>query len=320
MVVSDISFHPAAGRDYPRNWNQFLEWFPDNESCLTYLERLRWPEDFVCPACGVQDEPYRASRRRLICRRCSHQSSVTSGTIFEGTRTPLTTWFAAVWHLINQKHGVSALGLKRVLGFGSYQTAWTMLHKLRRAMVRPGRDRLSGNVEVDETYVGGKEKGVRGRKTLKKAIVVIAAEVHSPKGIGRVRMKQVPDVSANSLTPFVCNAVEPGSVVLTDGWRGYNDLPKHGYTRIKTVLSETGDPAHVAMPVVHRVSSLLKRWLLGIHQGSVLPIHLDDYLDEYTFRFNRRSSRSRWLLFYRLLENAVVIKPTPYRSIIGGRT
>lgn len=315
-----MSFHPTAGHDYPRNWGQFLEWFPDNNRCLAYLERLRWPAGFYCPACGVQDEPYRASRGRLICRRCRHQSSVTSGTIFGGTRTPLTNWFATVWYMTNQKHGVSALGLKRVLGLGSYQTAWTILHKLRRAMVRPDRDRLSGNIEVDETYVGGKEKGVRGRQTLKKAIVVIAAEVHSPKGIGRVRMKQVPDVSANGLTPFVCDAVEPGSVVLTDGWKGYNDLPEHGYTRIKTVLSDTGDPAHVAMPVVHRVASLLKRWLLGIRQGSVFSIHLDEYLDEYTFRFNRRSSRSRGLLFYRLLEQSVVIKPTPYRSIIGGRT
>ena len=229
------------------------------------------------------------------------------------------TWFAAIWYVTNQKHGASALGLQRVLGLGSYQTAWTMLHKLRRAMVRPGRDRLAGDVEVDETYVGGEEPGVRGRKTIKKAIVAIAVEVHEPRGFGRVRLRRIADCSAASLVPFVCDVVQPSSVVRTDGWLGYNPLPGHGYTRKTLILSGSGDPAHVSMPAVHRVASLLKRWLLGTHQGAVRADHLDYYLDEFTFRFNRRTSRSRGLLFYRLLEQSVVTDPRPYRAIVGGR-
>jgi len=223
-----------------------------------------------------------------------------------------------MWFVTSQKHGVTALGLKRVLGLGSYQTAWTWLHKLRRAMVRPGRERLSGYVEVDESYVGGEEEGTHGRETYKKAIVAIAVEMHDPKGFGRIRINRVPDVSSASLTPFVCQAVEPGSVVHTDGWNGYNALPKHGYERKVTVLSDSGDPAHVLMPGVHRVASLLKRWLLGTHQGAVSNRHLDYYLDEYTFRFNRRTSASRGLLFYRLMQQATSTPATCYRGLVGG--
>lgn len=211
------------------------------------------------------------------------------------------------------------MGLKRVLGLGSYQTAWAWLHKMRRAMVRPGRDRLSGYVEVDETYVGGEEEGVRGRQTDKKAIVAIAVEVHDPKGLGRIRMRRIPDASAANLTPFVCDVVEPGSIVHTDGWKGYDRLAGSGYNREITVVSASGDPAHVAMPGVHRVASLLKRWLLGTHQGAVSNRHLDYYLDEYTFRFNRRTSRSRGLLFHRLTQQAVQVAPAPYKHLIGGK-
>jgi len=306
---------PIGGRDYPRTWSEFLEWFPDEAACLAFLEGLRWPEGFVCPACGTAAEPYRATRGRLICPACRHQASVGAGTIFDKTRTPLTAWFAAAWYVTNQKHGVSALGLKGVLGLGSYQTAWTIMHKLRRAMVRPGRDRLSGDVEADETYVGGPEPGLRGRQTRKKAIVAIAVEIPQPRGFGRARLRRIPDVSGQSLLSFVRDAVEPGSIIHTDGWRGYNGLPEAGYTRKKTVLSDSGDPAHVSMPAVHRVASLLKRWLLGTHQGSVGPEQLDYYLDEFTLRFNRRNSRSRGMLFYRLLEQAVVTDPATYGLI-----
>lgn len=223
-----------------------------------------------------------------------------------------------MWHITNQKFGASALGLQRVLGFGSYQTAWAWLHKMRRAMVRPGREKLHGLVEVDETYVGGLEEGAHGRQTEKKAIVVIAVEIHVPMGFGRVRLGRVPDVSGESLMQFVQGAVEPGSVVHTDGWKGYDDLPTRGYIRKKSVLSSSPEPAHVVMPGVHRIAALLKRWLLGTHQGAASARHLDYYLDEYTFRFNRRTSRSRGLLFYRLLEQAVQTGPTPYENMIGG--
>jgi transposase-like protein len=223
-----------------------------------------------------------------------------------------------MWFVTSQKDGASALGLKRVLGLGSYQTVWTWLHKLRRAMVRPSRDRLSGRVEVDETYVGGSETGgKRGRGCERKEIVVIAVELLSPKGFGRVRMRRIPDVSGDSLMPFVCDVVEKGSEIQTDGWGGYNQTSNCGYKHNRIVLSDSGDPAHVSMPGVHRIAGLLKRWLLSTHQGSVSGKHLEYYLDEYTFRFNRRTSRSRGMLFHRLMEQAVATAPSSYRQIVG---
>ncbi len=316
-VARNGEWRPVAGVDYPRDWHEFEAWFTDEAACRAFLERLRWPEGFLCPACAHR-KGWRRSRDLWQCAGCGHEASVTAGTIFAGTRTPLRTWFAAAWYVTNQKHGVSALGLQRVLGLGSYQTAWAMVHKLRRAMVRPGRDRLAGAVEVDETYIGGVEPGVRGRETRRKAIVVIAVEVPGEREIGRVRMARIPHVSAASLTGFVQEAVEQGSVVMTDGWRSYLRLPQAGYVHKPTNISAGGDPAHVVMPAVHRVASLLKRWLLGTHQGAVRPEHLDYYLDEFTFRFNRRRSRRRGLLFYRLLEQAVEVGPSPYREMIGG--
>jgi transposase-like protein len=272
----------------------------------------------VCPCCGAT-KAWETGRHLLRCVACQRQTSLTAGTIFDGTRKPLRTWFQAMWYVTNQKLGVSALGLQRVLGLASYQTAWAWLHKLRRAMVRPGRDRLQGVVEVDESYVGGEEEGTRGRETYTKGMVVIAVEIHEPKGFGRVRLRQINDVSSASLTPFVYDVVEPGATVHTDGWGGYNDIGKFGYNRKVTVLSASDDPAHVLMPGVHRVAALLKRWLLGTHQGAVSNRHLDYYLDEYTFRFNRRASRARGLLFHRLMEQALQTAPVAYARIVGGR-
>lgn len=309
---------PVAGIDYPRTFNEFGKFFPDEATCRAYLMRLRWPDGFRCPRCGSGSAPWLTGRGYLHCRECEGEVSITAGTVFERTRSPLRTWFLAMWFVTSQKHGASALGLQRVLGLRSYQTAWTWLHKLRRAMERSGRDRLSGHVEVDETYVGGTERGARGRRTERKAIVSIAVELHFPRRFGRIRMRRVPDVSAASLTPFVCEMVEPGSTIHTDGWNGYDELVKVGYERMTTVLSTVGDPANVAMPAVHRVASLLKRWLLGTHQGAVRNQHLDYYLDEFTFRFNRRASRSREMLFYRLVQQAAATQPTRYCDIIGG--
>ena len=310
--------YPVGGVDYPRTMQEFDEWFLNEEACVEYLRRLRWSEGFHCPNCG-KDKAWLTGRGLLRCASCQRQTSVIAGTLFEGTRKPLRTWFQAVWYITSQKYGGNALGLKRVVGFGSYQTAWTWLHKMRHAMVRPGRDRLSGKVEVDETYVGGVETGVRGREIEKKAIVVIAVEVHEPFGFGRVRLRQVPDVSGASLVPFVCEMIEPGSEVLTDGWGGYNTLVEHNYLHSKTVLSSSSDdPAHVLMPGVHRIAALLKRWLLGTHQGAVSSKYLDYYLDEYTFRFNRRSAQARGLLFYRLVEQAVHVEHISRNQIILG--
>lgn len=308
---------PVAGKDYPRTYQEFLEWFADEAACRSYVVRCRWPHGFECACCGAKADPWTTSRGYLHCRQCGSEVSATAGTIFDRTRMPLRTWFAAMWFVTSQKDGASALGLKRVLGFGSYQTAWTWLHKLRQAMVRPGRDRLCGRIEVDEAYIGGIDTGgKRGRGSAKKEIVVVALEVRSPKGFGRVRMRRIPDVSGKSLVSFVCDVAEKGSEILTDGWSGYNELSKYGYKHERVVLSDTGDPAHISMPGVHRVAALVKRWLLSTHQGSVSPKHIEYYLDEYTFRFNRRTSRSRGMLFYRLMQQAVMTQPLPYRKIV----
>ncbi len=314
----------VSGRDYPRDWNQFLDWFADEAACLSYLDQLRWPEGFVCTRCGDASEPYRSSRSRFMCRGCRYQGTVTAGTVFDKTRTPLRTWLAAAWYLTNQKYGVSALGLQRVLGLGSYQTSWAMLHRFRRAMVRPGRERLTGKVEVDESYVGMRDSsklltGAKLKSHTARSVVAIAVEMQEPKGFGRIRLRRVPVDSERYLLPFVRDAVEPGTKVHTDGSAAYRSLSEHGYVHQRSVHLGSDGPAHVSMPGVHRLASLLKRWLLGTHQGAVQPSQLDYYLDEFTFRFNRRTSRSRGLLFYRLLEQAVLTQPVIYQRIVARR-
>ena len=302
--------------DYPRTLAELERRFSSQEACRAYLGELRWPDGFRCPACGA-DRGWPIRRGDLIeCARCHAQTSVIAGTIFEGTRKPLPTWFRAMWLITSEKNGVSALGLQRQLGLGSYETAWAWLHKLRRAMVRPGRDRLSGVVEVDETYVGGPEPGVVGRETANKSLVAVAAEEDGTR-IGRIRLRQIPDASAPSLEEFIADAVEPGSVLHTDGWPGYKGVQALGYGHRVTNIKASGRPAHETLPRVHRVASLLKRWMLGTHQGSVSPEHLDYYLDEFTFRFNRRASRSRGKLFYRLVEQAMATDPVPTKALIG---
>lgn len=239
--------------------------------------------------------------------------SVTAGTIFERTRKPLAVWFRAIWWVTSQKNGASAKGVQRILGLGSYETAWTWLHKLRRAMVRPGRDRLKGTVDVDETYVGGVWKGKRGRGTEGKTLVIIAAE-HAGDAIGRIRLVQVPDQSGHSFEKAVSASVEVGSKVRTDGLKSYNGLKTLGYQH--EIVRKTEVLGENLLPRCHRVASLLKRWLLGTHQGAVRHEHLDYYLDEYTFRFNRRTSTYRGMLFFRLLQQAMATEPTTYRGII----
>lgn len=300
--------------DYPRSLAELEERFSTEADCRTYLSQLRWPKGFVCPRCENR-EAWVSKRDLLVCSVCQYQTSVTAGTIFQDTRKPLTLWFRAIWWVCAQKNGASALGLQRVLGLGSYRTAWTWLHKLRRAMVRPGRDRLSGRVEVDETYLGAREEGLVGRKREEKAIIAVAAE-EDGREIGRIRMRRIPDVSRASLHEFIEEAVEPGSVVHTDGWLAYRELEQRGYAHEVTVAMRTEELASGLLPRVHRAVSLLKRWLMGTHQGAVSHEHLDYYLDEFTFRFNRRTSRSRGKLFYRLLQQAVAVEPTPYGLMI----
>jgi len=300
--------------DYPRNQAEFDARFGSDEACRAYLLALRWPDGFRCPQCG-RAKAWPVRSLLFQCAACGRQTSVTAGTIFQDTRSPLTVWFRAMWTVTSQKTGTSALTLQQVLGLGSYQTAWTWLHKLRRAMVRPGRERLAGRVEVDETFVGALEDGVRGRGAVKKALIVVAAE-EVGRGIGRIRLRRVPDGSADSLQGFIDDVVEPRSRVHTDGWVGYDRLKAHGYRHRITFLSDHPEPATELLPRVHLVVSLLKRWLLGTHQGAVSPAHLDYYLDEFTFRFNRRRSRHRGMLFYRLAQQAVQVEPVPYKAMV----
>ena len=306
--------------DYPRTVEEFEKRFATEESCREYLTKLRWPDGFRCPRCGG-DRAVVVRSTLFQCCKCRHQTSVTAGTIFQDTRKPLRTWFRAMWYVTSQKNGASALGLQRVLELASYETAWTWLHKLRRAMVRPDRDRLTGWVEVDETLVGGVEEGVTGRQTARKTWVVIAAQADGP-GIGRIRMATIPDCSADSLHRFVVDCVEPGAVIHTDGWKGYVGLENKGYGREVTPVKGNPKDASVLMPRVHRVASLLKRWLLGTHQGGVADYYLPYYLDEFTFRFNRRRSQSRGKLFYRLVQQSLNTSPKPLDLIVkadGGR-
>lgn len=300
--------------DYPETLNEFEIRFATEEACGNYLRKLRWPEGFRCPRCGG-DKGWPVRSSLVQCSSCGYQASITSGTIFQGSRTPLTLWFRAIWWVTSQKNGASALGLKRILGLGSYETAWSWLHKLRRAMVRPGRDRLSGTIEVDETYVGGLEEGLRGRQIENKTLVVIAAQQDGTK-IGRVRLKRILDASSASLHEFIAAVIEPGSTVVTDAWPGYSGLKALGYKHKIINLSKRRKSPSDLLPRVHRIASLLKRWLIGTHQGAVSNDHLDYYLDEFTFRFNRRTSTHRGKLFYRLLEQAVQTPPASYENII----
>ncbi len=303
--------------NYPNSYREFIQLFPDNAACEAFLFKLRWPEEFICRSCKKASTPWIQSRGRLVCPICRFQTSVTAGTIFDKTRTPLTTWLEAAWHVTTAKNGMSAKTLERTIGT-SYQVAWMMLQRFRVAMVNSERKQLSGIIEVDETFIGGVQQGGKRGRGAMKSIVAIAVEMKQPRGFGRIRMRYIPDASGSSLQSFVCDAVAPGSIVHTDGWAGYNKLTELGYSHEVTVMSSSDDPAHVSMPGVHRIASLLKRWILGTHQGSVAQEHLQSYLEEFTFRFNRRTSRSRGLVFRRLLEQAVVTSPTTEFDIVGG--
>jgi transposase-like protein len=296
---------------------EFDQRFGTEEACRAYLIRVRWPNGFRCPACG-HVVGWSMARNLFLCANCRHQTSITAGTIMHNTRKPLRMWFRGIWWVTTQKTGVSAKGLRRILGLGSEQTAWAWLHKLRRAMVRLEREKLSGVVEVDESYVGGVEEGthLRGRGPQAKALVVVAAEADGP-GIGRIRLRHVPDASAESLLPFIQDNIEPGSIVHTDGWPGYIPVGTKGYVHKVSVIARDRRKASELLPRVHRVVSLLKRWLIGTHQGAVSHKHLQRYLQEFTFRFNRRTSRHVGKIFHRLIQQSTHTTHTPYWQLVG---
>lgn len=283
----------------------FIDQFTSEEACARYLAHVRWSVGFKCP-CGGRDAWYH-TKGTFRCRKCRRDVSVAAGTILQDSRVPLRTWLMAAWSVVSQKNGISALGLARVLGIKRYETAWDLLRKMRSAMVRPGRERLSGLVEVDEVFIGGVKPGKRGRGALGKVLVLVAVEDKGKKGIGRIRITIIPDATAASLRKAIGTMVEPGSTIRTDELSSYPSITKYGYKHI-AVKGNASVPGEDPTPLVHRVASLLKRWLLGTHHGRVEEMHLQEYLNEFVFRFNRRTSRSRGMLFYRLAQNLMAEK------------
>ena len=303
--------------NYPKDFQEFLIQFKDEASCRKYIFELRWANGYTCPKCS-NSKYWLTSQNMIHCSKCGHQASITSGTIFHGTRKPLLLWFHIMWWVVAQKTGASASNLMDFMGFGSYETAWLWLQKLRRAMVRQGRDKLSGIIEVDETFIGGVEigSGKQGRGTETKTLVVVATECLG-KQIGRVRFKCIEDASAENLLLFIEQNVEPQSTVITDGWTGYKALSKsENYAHQVKAIAGSGKEAHELLPHVHMVDSLVKRWINGTHQGKVSPKYLPYYLDEFAFRFNRKMSTFRGKLFYRLVQQAVDTESIYFNDIV----
>lgn len=311
--MADSVAGSRGGVDYPETFRDFQMWFSSEAACREFLVRLRWPDGFVCPRCGSGD-PWAMSDGLFMCRACKKQTSVTAGTLFDRTRTPLSVWFAAAWFITSQKNGVSALGLQRVLGLKSYETAWVWMHKFRRAMV-PSDQLLSGTVELDETFVGGVAAMRPGRGSTKLGVMV-ATEMVTARKHGRVRLKVTP-AGKLPLVEWAQEVIAPNSTIKTDGARELRRLSDLGYEHKYFTQLGNPTPAHIDLPGVHRVASLLKRWLEGTMHSGYSEEHLQYYLDEFTFRFNRRTSRARGLLFYRLMTNAVQTAPQPMRDIVA---
>jgi transposase-like protein len=305
--------------DLPEDMPAFMARFGTDQQCREYLFKARWPDGFRCTACGHADAYALKTKIVYECVACGKQHSLLAGTIFEQTKTGLGRWFLAIYLVTSSKRGISAMELKRQMGFGSYGTAWTWLHKIRKAMLRSGREPLSDRVEADETYVGGPRPGKPGRGAAGKALVAGAVETGRGKAkgrrLGRLRLARLPDASATSLEGFLAANVAKPAAVATDGWRGYLGLPDAGYGHEPVNLSASYGDAALRLPAIHLVFSLAKRWLLGTHHGAVSAKHLPAYLDEYVFRFNRRTAKRISHGFARLIEQAVLTGPSTYRAI-----
>jgi transposase-like protein len=309
-------------RDLPRDLPTFLRRFGSDAKCRAYLVGQRWPVGFRCAGCG-HERAY-SHKKRLIeeCVACGKQHSILAGTIFEQTKSSLAKWFLAIYLVTSSKGGISAMELKRQMGFGSYQTAWSWLHKIRRAMVRPERQPLIDRVEADETLVGGPRPGRPGRGAKGKTVVVGAVEARPAKAkgrrLGRLRLAVLPDASAESLLGFLAANLAKPAAVASDGWSGYAGLDIAGYAHQPINLSRSWGDAALRLPGIHLVFSLAKRWLLGTHHGAVSPKHLQAYLEEFVFRFNRRTARASSHGFARLVEHALQTPPVTYRSLVHG--
>ena len=293
---------------FPRTLSEFHASFHDEESCAAYLAQSRWPEGFVCPVCG-HGEAYKLPRRGLWqCKGCRRQTSPTAGTVLHRSRVPLRQWFEAAYLVSTLTPGLSAVQLQRQLGLSTYETAWTMLHRLRRAMLRPERDRLAGPVEIDESFIGGPRSGRSGRGAAGKTLIIGAVEARG-KGSGRIRLATIPNASRHTLEAFVRANVVEGGIVLTDGWSGYDNLKRFGYDHEPDVQGGKRNPRNI-LPRIHRAFSNLKTWLTGTHHG-VDAENMDAYLREFEFRFNRR--RMPMAAFQTLLGYTSRHPPEPVR-------
>ncbi len=328
----------------PKSLPDFQRVFPDEGSCAAYLYAARFPAGFICPYCQTQGEPYRFKNQpdMLRCRVCKRNTRLTAGTIMQKSKTPISTWFWGAWLITSHTPGMSALQFQKLLGLTRYETAFQMLHKLRAALIRPARDGIGGEwpVEVDETWVGGATQG-EGRGRHHKTLVVGAVEVRPrakapgpdpnlPAGqskpphrgghgrgiiAGRLRLQVAPGRTRNDLEPLVLAAVAPGSRVRTDGWTAYDNLTKLGYRHDPLAIQGDQAKTEAHLPMIHIVFGNLDAWLLGTHHG-VSPKHLQAYLNEFTFRFNRRF----WPMgsFKAALGIATRVQPPTYAGLYDG--
>jgi len=313
--------------DYPRTFIEFLERFHSETACRQYLIDLKWQKGFVCPKCGYDQYWVGEKRTYCICQKCSQKVYVRAGTILQDSKLQTRIWLSAMWLFATQRDGMSAKSLQENLGMRSYQSAWLMLHKLRIAMVRSDREQLSGMVEIDEAYFGGEsEDGIRGRGSEKKQLVVLAVQLEKiatdkphealrDYRLAKIRAKCIENASKEELHAFITENIASGSTIYRDDWSGYKGIDGYGYTSIVTKAS-TSKNEEDKLPHIHLAISLINRWILGTYQGSVEEYHLQSYLEEFTFRFNRKTSHNRGWLFYRLVQGALATSPHPYEDII----
>ncbi len=307
----------SKSHPYPVDFEEFLDWFPTEQDCLDYLEWVRWGDGFVCPKCGHdQCWTFGDGRRKLRkCGKCHRQISITTDTVFDSGKKSLRLWFHVAWLLMAQRTGISAKNFQDMFGFGSYQTTWGWLQKLRSVMVRRGREKLTGRVEVDETYIGGQAEGRRGRGAGSKTLVAVAVEGDASKMLGRVRFQVIKTHSAEALKTFVTDFVDEGATIVTDGLKSYGFIDELKYNHETHVLAGNPSSGDSNLERVHLVISLLKRWMLGTLQGAVTPGHLTEYLNEFAFRFNRRMSTHRGKLFYRLIQQSITKRPKNIKDL-----
>lgn len=306
---------------FPKTLRQFQSDFATEEACEKYLAACRWPGGFICPRCGNRRAYDLVNQRRWQCAGCRHQVSLTAGTVLHKTKIPLTHWFWAAYLMTTDKRGVSALLIQRQLGLSRYETAWMLLHKLRRAMVNVTREPLYGEVEVDETWVGGEQAGLRGSRQLKgrRAALVLVAVEKRGRGSGRVRLKVIPDFKGKTIIPFLNQNVSPGSTIYTDGLKSFEGLRDAGFkhiARTQPLRSELRKGAKSAVPLADRAIGNLQQWLIGTYHGVSKP-QLQVYLDEFVFRHNRRKTPPA--AFQTLLGLGTSRKSTDYEQIRGAK-